>query len=78
MEKASKPRSASPWSVERIKETPRTTKLYTEAQWQAILARGRDVDRALKTNDVRLDRWAASRDTIVIAIADDMDAPWKA
>ena len=24
-------------SVERIKETPRTTKPYTEAQWQAIL-----------------------------------------
>src|ERR1700692_670053 len=41
-------------SVERIKETPATPNPYTEAQWQAILARGQKVDRALKRNDVRL------------------------
>src|SRR6202167_299245 len=41
-------------SVERILETPRTTKPYTEAQWQAILARGHDVEQALKRSDVRL------------------------
>src|SRR6202453_2660458 len=41
-------------AVTRIKETPRTTKPYTEPQWQAILARGQAVDRSLKRNDVRL------------------------
>src|SRR4051795_12789511 len=41
-------------TVIRIKETPRTTKPYTEAAWQAILARGQEVDRVLRMNDVRL------------------------
>ena len=41
-------------SVRRIRETPRVTKPYTEAQWQKILARGADVDRALNRGDVRL------------------------
>ena len=58
-------------SVQRIKETPRTTKPYTEAQWQAILARGQAVDRALKRNDVRL---TMGGEPTFIA-ADDMDAP---
>ena len=58
-------------SVTRIKETPRTTKPYTEAQWQAILARGQDVDHALKRNDVRL---TMGGEPTFIA-ADDMDAP---
>ncbi|HEX3575119.1 MAG TPA: transglutaminase family protein, partial [Rhodopila sp.] len=57
--------------VERIKETPRTTKPYTEAQWQAILARGHDVDRALKRGDVRL---TMGGEPTFIA-ANDMDAP---
>ena len=34
-------------TVRRVLETPRVTKPYTEAQWQAILARGAAVDRAL-------------------------------
>jgi uncharacterized protein (DUF2126 family)/transglutaminase-like putative cysteine protease len=58
-------------SVTRIKETPRTTKPYTEAQWQAILARGQNVDRALRTSDVRL---TMGGEPTFIA-ADDMDAP---
>ncbi len=41
-------------SVRRIRETPRTTKPYTDKQWQAILARGAEVDRALAAGDVRL------------------------
>ena len=41
-------------SVHRIRETPRTTKPYDEATWQAILARGKEVDRALRASDVRL------------------------
>ena len=58
-------------SVERIRETPRTTKPYSDAQWQAILARGLDVDRALKQSDVRLTM--GGEPTFVAA--DDMDAP---
>jgi uncharacterized protein (DUF2126 family) len=34
--------------VQRVLETPRVTKPYTEAQWQAILAAGAEVDRALE------------------------------
>nr|WP_294560354.1 transglutaminase family protein [uncultured Rhodopila sp.] len=58
-------------SISRIKETPRTTKPYTEAQWQAILAQGAAVDRALVRNDVRL---TMGGEPTFIA-ANDMDAP---
>lgn len=58
-------------SVERVRETPRTTKPYTDAQWQAILDRGVDVDRALKHGDVRLTM--GGEPTFVAA--SDMDAP---
>jgi uncharacterized protein (DUF2126 family)/transglutaminase-like putative cysteine protease len=40
--------------VRRIRETPRVTRPYEDAQWQAILARGAEVDRALVRHDVRL------------------------
>ena len=40
--------------VERIRETPRVTKPYSDEQWQAILAAGRAVDDRLKAGDVRL------------------------
>jgi uncharacterized protein (DUF2126 family)/transglutaminase-like putative cysteine protease len=40
--------------VARILESPRVTKPYTEAQWQAILAAGHRVDRALEEGHVRL------------------------
>ena len=40
--------------VERILETPRVTKPYTDEQWQAILAAGDAVDDRLKAGDVRL------------------------
>ena len=52
-------------------ETPRTTKPYTDPQWQAILARGQEVDHALKRSDVRL---TMGGEPTFIA-ADDMDAP---
>ena len=58
-------------SVTRIQETPRTTKPYTDEQWQAILARGQQVDHALKRSDVRL---TMGGEPTFIA-ADDMDAP---
>ncbi|HQT78921.1 MAG: IMP dehydrogenase, partial [Rhodospirillales bacterium 20-64-7] len=57
--------------VRRIKETPRTTKPYTEAQWQAILAQGHQVDRALARGDVRLTM--GGEPTFISAT--DMDAP---
>lgn len=41
-------------SVERVWEAPRVTKPYSEAQWQAILALGRQIDDDLSKHDVRL------------------------
>ena len=41
-------------NVARVLETPRTTKPYSDRQWQDILATGRAVDRALERGDVRL------------------------
>jgi len=38
----------------RVRETPRVTKPYSEAQWQDILAAGAAVDRALAAGNVRL------------------------
>ena len=40
--------------VERLHETPRVTKPYSDAQWQAILAAGAAVDARLTAGDVRL------------------------
>ena len=41
-------------TVERISETPRVTKPYTEDQWSAILDLGAAVDKRLVEDDVRL------------------------
>ncbi|MBV8401326.1 MAG: transglutaminase family protein, partial [Acetobacteraceae bacterium] len=41
-------------SVSRLRESPRTTKPYTEPQWQDILHTGQRVDRALVESDIRL------------------------
>ena len=41
-------------SVQRIHESPRVTKPYTEEQWNEILALGHQVDVDLKAGDVRL------------------------
>lgn len=40
--------------LQRVRETPRVTKPYSERQWQDILRAGARVDRALLAHDVRL------------------------
>ncbi len=40
--------------IERIRETPRVTKPYTQEQWQTILDTGKKVDKRLEAGDVRL------------------------
>src|SRR5262249_12977966 len=57
--------------VTRMRETPRVTKPYSEAQWQDILAMGVAVDRALASGDVRLTM--GGEPTFVAA--SDFDAP---
>ncbi|TCZ63182.1 transglutaminase family protein [Roseicella aquatilis] len=58
-------------AVNRVRETPRVTRPYTEQQWQDILARGQTVDAALTAAGVRL---TMGGEPTFIA-ADDMDAP---
>jgi transglutaminase-like putative cysteine protease len=41
-------------AVQRIYESPRVTKPYTEEQWQEVLALGEKVDKDLAAGDVRL------------------------
>ncbi len=42
-------------TVRRAHEDPRVTKPYTDQQWEAIMATGREVDRRLERGDVPLD-----------------------
>ena len=60
--------------VERIKETPRVTKPYSDQQWDDIIAAGHEVDRRLQLGDVRL---SMGGEPTFVAI-DDMDgAEWN-
>jgi uncharacterized protein (DUF2126 family)/transglutaminase-like putative cysteine protease len=58
-------------SITRVHEDPRVTKPYTQAQWQAIDALGRSVDKRLIDDDVRL---TIGGEPTFVSI-DDMESP---
>jgi uncharacterized protein (DUF2126 family) len=57
--------------VERVRETPRLNKPYSDRQWQAIVAAGDSVDDRLRHGDVRL---SMGGEPTFVAL-DDGDAP---
>jgi len=60
--------------IERIRETPRVTKPYSDEQWQSILETGDEVDARLQAGDVRL---TVGGEPTFVSI-DDMDgAEWN-
>ena len=61
--------------VQRISETPRVTKPYTDAQWRAIQAAGMRVDRALDAGEVRL---TFGGEPTFVAATDQEAAEWNA
>ncbi len=60
--------------VSRVRETPRTTLPYTDAQWQAIDALGQAVDARLAAGDVRL---TMGGEPTFISIDDFQAAEWN-
>ena len=60
--------------IERIKETPRVTKPYSEEQWQRIDALGHRLDAELKAADVRL---TIGGEPTFISIDDPDGAEWN-
>ncbi|GAB5469657.1 MAG: transglutaminase family protein [Rhodospirillales bacterium] len=61
-------------SVDRILETPRVTKPYSEAQWRAIDASGAALDKELTAQDVRL---TIGGEPTFVSIDDPEGAEWN-
>jgi uncharacterized protein (DUF2126 family) len=60
--------------VTRLVELPRTTKPYTETQWQDILATGEKVDQVLAVGDVRM---TTGGEPTFVGIDDTDDPQWN-
>ncbi len=60
--------------TERLRETPRVTKPYSEEQWQAILAAGDAVEKRLRAGDVRL---SMGGEPTFVALGDGAAAEWN-
>ncbi|MDQ7989862.1 MAG: transglutaminase family protein [Candidatus Dactylopiibacterium sp.] len=60
--------------IERIRETPRVTRPYTDAQWAALDRLGARVDRDLAAHDVRLTQGG---EPTFVAIDDRDDPQWN-
>ncbi len=61
-------------TIERVLETPRVTKPYTEAQWQSVQAMGEQVDAELRQMDVRL---TMGGEPTYVALGDRDAAEWN-
>src|SRR6195256_715846 len=60
--------------IERIRETPRVTRPYSEEQWQAVLAAGDAVEERLKAGDVRL---SVGGEPTFVALDDGLAPEWN-
>lgn len=61
-------------SVRRVLESPRTTKPYTDDQWQSIVSAGDQVDQLLDDGDVRL---TIGGEPTFVGIQDTDDPQWN-
>ncbi|OYV51562.1 MAG: IMP dehydrogenase, partial [Burkholderiales bacterium 21-58-4] len=61
-------------SVQRIREDPRVSKPYSDAQWHAIDRLGREIDAELETGDVRL---TMGGEPTFVSIDDMASAQWN-